>query len=67
MSENGLSMPSVTTNTRVTSKFGKIRENAFLQSVFKSSEDSKKHFVLLDDEMYVQKMLKYHGRFLFGK
>ena len=60
-------MPSVTTNTRVTSKFGKIRENALLQSVFKSSEDSQKHFVLLDDEMYVQKTLKYHGRFLFGK
>ena len=45
----------------------KISENMFLQSVFKSIEDSQKHCISLHDAVCIKKRLLYHGCSLFGK
>ena len=60
-------LPSITTLTRITSKVSKIPENTFLCSILKSLDDNQKLCVILHDEVYVKKMLLYHGGKIFGK
>ena len=60
-------LPSVTTLTRITSKVAKVPENTFLNRVFKTLETNQKICVVLHDEIFVKKMLLYHGGYLFGK
>ena len=59
-------LPSVTTLTRITSKVAKVPENTFLNRVFKTLKTNQKLCVVLHDEVYVKKMLLYHGGTLFG-
>ena len=58
---------SITTLTRLTSEISKIDENTFLQSVFKNLESCQKYCTILHGEVYVKKMMLYHGGVLFGK
>ena len=58
-------LPSIKTLSRITSKASKISEKHFFDSVFNNIEDSQKLCVLLNDEVYVKKMLLYHGGTLF--
>ena len=64
-------LPSITTLTQITSKVSKVNENTFLNGIFKSLETNletnQKLCLVLHDEVYVKKMLLYHGGSLFGK
>ena len=60
-------LPSVKTLTRITSKVSKSNEKQFLQGIFSSLPENQRLCVLLHDEIYVKKMLLYHGGSLFGK
>lgn len=60
-------LPSIRTLTRITSKVAKIDETTFSTSVFNSLEERKRMCVLLHDEVYVKKMMLYHGGQVFGK
>ena len=60
-------LPSVRTLTRITSKVSKMDETSFSTSVFRSLEEKQKECVLLQDEVYVKKMMLYHGGQVFGK
>ena len=53
--------------TNTPSKISKIDENTFLQSVFKNLESCQKCCIIPHDEVYVKKMMLYHGGRLFGK
>ena len=64
---NDYKLPSITTLTRVTSKVSKINQNAFLNGIFKTLETNQKLCIVLHDEVYVNKMLLYHGGTLFGR
>ena len=60
-------LPSVSMLTRITSKVSKLSETTFLHGVFKCLKENQKLCVLMHDEIYVKKMLLYHGGTLFGK
>ena len=45
----------------------KINQNAFLNGIFKTLETNQKLCIVLHDEVYVKKMLLYHGGTLFGR
>lgn len=60
-------LPSVQTLTRITSKVGKLDESTFSSAVFKSLDERQKLCVLLQDEVYVKKMMLYHGGQVFGR
>lgn len=60
-------LPSVQTLTRITSRVSKLSESAFTSAVFSSLEDRQKHCILLQDEVYVKKMMLFHGGYVFGK
>ena len=60
-------LPSVQTLTRITSKVTKLDDTAFSTAVFKSLEESQRQCVLLQDEVYVKKMMLYHGGQIFGR
>ena len=60
-------LPSVQTLTRITSKVAKLDETTFSTAVFKSVEGSQRLCVLLQDEVYVKKMMLYHGGQIFGR
>ena len=60
-------LPSISTLTRITSKVSKLSENTFLNGIFNSVENNQKLCILLHDEIYVKKMLLFHGGTLFGK
>jgi len=60
-------LPAVKTLTRITSKVAKVSNNNFLKSVFDSLEERKKLCIILFDEIYVKKMMTYHGGTIFGK
>ena len=61
-------LPSVQTLTKITSKVAKLDETAFGRSVFNAVKDEKQRMcVVLQDEVYVKKMLLYHGGQIFGK
>ena len=60
-------LPAVSTISRITSKVSKIADLPFLKQVFGTTTDEQKFCVLLHDEVYVKKMLLYHGGTVFGK
>ena len=60
-------LPSITTLTRLTSKVGKLDEANFLKKVFDSLTEKQKICTLIFDEVYVKKMMLYHGGSVFGK
>ena len=60
-------LPSVKTLTRITSKVAKLDESAFSTAVFDSLEERQKLCVILQDEVYVKKMMLYHGGCVFGR
>jgi hypothetical protein len=60
-------LPSVQTLTRITSKVAKLDETSFSTAVFKSVEERQRQCVLLQDEVYVKKMMLYHGGQIFGR
>ena len=60
-------LPSIPTLTRITSKVSKLNESSFLNNVFKSVEENQKICIILHDEVYIKKMMLYHGGSLFGK
>ena len=64
---NDFQLPSVSTLTRITSKVSKINDASFLNSVFTSIEGRKRVCIVIHDEVYVKKMMLYHGGTLFGK
>lgn len=62
-----LEFPCVETLTRLTWKVAKADEIAISKSVFSTLEERQKLCVLLHDEVYVKKMMFYHGGQVFGK
>lgn len=64
---NDYQLPSISTLTRITSKVSKISDSSFTEQVLQTTEEKQKICVLLHDEVYVKKMLLYHGGTVFGK
>lgn len=60
-------LPSIQTLTRLTSKVSKMDELSFLGNIFKNISDQQKECIIIHDEVYVKKMMLYHGGSLFGK
>ena len=60
-------LPSVQTLTRITSRVSKLSESAFSSALFSSLSDRQKQCILLQDEVYVKKMMLFHGGCVFGK
>ena len=60
---NDFQLPSLATFERMTSKVSK----SFLLSIFNTLNTSQKGCIILHDEVYIKKMLLYHGKQLFGK
>ena len=60
-------LPSISTLTRITSKVSKLNDGKFLHTVFKAIAENKRMCIILHDEIYVKKMLLYHGGAVFGR
>ena len=60
-------LPSIQTLTRITSRVSKLSESTFLTRIFRNVNDMQKLCIVLRDEIYVKKMLLYHGGTVFGK
>ena len=60
-------LPSVSTLTRITSTVAKQGDSDFLKNVFKSLDEKQKLCVVLHDEVYIKKMMTYHGGTIYGK
>ena len=60
-------LPSVSTLTKIISSIAKQEDSVLLDGIFSSLEDKQKYCVLLHDEIYVKKMLTYHGGTVYGK
>ena len=64
---NDFQLPSFATLERMTSKVSKLSKESFLLSIFNTLNTSQKGCIILHDEVYIKKMLLYHGKQLFGK
>ena len=60
-------LPSISTLTRITSKISNIDESAFLSTVFNTLDVKQRTCIILQDEIYVKKMMLYHGGKVFGR
>lgn len=60
-------LPSVQTLTRITSKVAKLDEETFSKAVFQNLEERQNLCVVLQDKVYVNKMILYHGGQVFGR
>ena len=60
-------LPALATLRRITSKVSKLNEKSFLLSIFNTLNTSQKEYITHHDEVYVKKMLLYHGKQVFGK
>ena len=60
-------IPEPRTLTRITSKVSKVTDKNFVKQVFHALNEEKRHCILLFDEVYVKKMMSYHGGTVFGK
>ena len=60
-------LPSIPTLTRITSRVSKLCESTFIARVFRNVTGMQKLCIILHDEIYVKKMLLYHGGTIFGK
>ena len=59
--------PSENTLCRITSTFSKQNSGDLIAKVFNTLSEKQKVCVLLHDEIYIQKMLQFHGGEIFGK
>ena len=64
---NDFQFPDVSTLRKITSKVAKAGEAAFSNAVFGALEERQKLCILLLDEVYVKKMMLYHGGEVFGR
>ena len=60
-------LPSVQTLTNLTSKVSKLSDANFIHKIFNSILQNQRECIILFDEIYVKKMLLYHGGSIFGK
>ena len=60
-------LPEPRTLTRITSRVSKITDKNYVKQVFNALDEEKRHCILLFDEVYVKKMMSYHGGSVFGK
>jgi len=60
-------LPSVRTLTRITSKVSQLDEKKYLELLFDNVQDHQKLCVVFHDEIYIKKMLLYHGGTVFGQ
>ena len=60
-------LPSVRTLTCITSKISQFDEKEFLGFIFQHLQENQKYCVLFHDEIYIKKMLLYHGAKVFGR
>ena len=54
-------LPSLATLGRMTSKVSKLNKKSFLLSIFNTLNTNQKGCIILHDEVYIKKMLLYHG------
>ena len=59
-------LPSVNSMTRITSKVSTLSETCFMRSAFNTVKGNQKQCVIMQDEIYVKKILLYHGGTFFG-
>lgn len=59
--------PSESTLGRITSTFSKQDNNDLTKNIFNTLNEKQKVCVLLHDEIYIKKMLQFHGGQIFGK
>ena len=64
---NDFLFPSIRTLTRITSKVSKIDETKFMELAFRQVREDQKYCILFHDEVYIKKMLLYHGGTIFGR
>ena len=62
-----LKLPSERTLQTLTSKVSKVSDKIFVKSVFANVTGRQKKCVILIDEIYIKKMMLYHGGSLYGK
>ena len=62
-----LKLPSIPTLSRLTSRVSEISDSNFINRVFESLSTVQKDCIILFDEVYVKKMMTYHGGSVFGK
>lgn len=60
-------LPSIQTLTRITSKVAKYDESAYAGAAFRALDERQRLCILLHDEVYVKKMMLYHGGQVFGR
>ena len=60
-------LPSIKTLSSLTSKVNKLSDQKFINQVFGNLEERQKKCIILIDEMYLKKMLLYHGGKTTGK
>lgn len=60
-------LPSISTLTRITSKVAKLDEANYAVAVFRGLEERQRLCILLHDEVYVKKMMLFHGGQVFGR
>ena len=62
-----LKFPSERTLQKLTSKVSKLGDKSFINSVFSSLPEQQRKCIILIDEMYIKKLMLYHGGSLYGK
>ena len=64
---NDLKLPSEKTLSLLTSKVSKVSDQNFISKVLANLEERQKKCNILVDEVYVKKLMLYHGGSLYGK
>lgn len=64
---NDYQLPSASTLTRITSKVSKIDEKQFLELALQHTQENQKLCLIFHDEVYIKKMLLFHGGTIFGR
>ena len=60
-------LPSTSTLTKITSKVSKLDEGKYLDVAFRDLNEEQKLCIIFHDEIYLKKMLLYHGGTIFGR
>ena len=60
-------LPSITTLNRITSSFSNLSAAEFVGNILNSLTEKQKLCIILHDEIYVKKMLQFHGGEIFWK
>ena len=64
---NNFQLPSLAILGRMMLKVTKLNEKSFLLFIFNTLNTSQKGCIILQDEVYIKKMLLSYGKQLFGK